>query len=234
MLGYPVRCPDCGGTFAAGPGGVLPPSDDPPDELPNEAAVRAAPIPGRPEAVTAAVPPPAPAATDPHSRPCPHCGERIEAAAVHCRFCGEDLAEEIDRPWERPHRPLVRRDCEPHRGVLILVLGILSLVITYLGVVPGIIAWVLGQQDLKKMTERTMDPQGRGLTQAGRICGIVGTILQGFLLLFVGAYFVFLFAVVVPATRSAAKPATPVVVPVRPAPGGPGAPAPPGAPGRGR
>ncbi len=63
---------------------------------------------------------------------------------------------------------------KPHRGTLILVLGILSLVVCS----PlGIAAWIMGAGDLKEMDAGTMDPGGRGSTQAGKICGIIGTIL---------------------------------------------------------
>ena len=64
---------------------------------------------------------------------------------------------------------------KPHRGTLILVLGILSLVIC--GPL-GIAAWIMGSGDLKEMDASTMDPSGRGNTQAGKICGIIGTILM--------------------------------------------------------
>lgn len=65
---------------------------------------------------------------------------------------------------------------KPHRGTLILVFGILSLVIC----APlGIAAWVMGSADLKQMDAGAMDPTGRSLTNAGRICGIIGTILLG-------------------------------------------------------
>ena len=63
---------------------------------------------------------------------------------------------------------------KPHRGTLILVLGILGLVVC----APlAIAAWVMGSGDLKQMDAGTMDPSGRGTTQAGKICGIIGTIL---------------------------------------------------------
>jgi hypothetical protein len=55
---------------------------------------------------------------------------------------------------------------KPHRGTLILVLGILGLVVC--GPL-AIVAWVLGSGDLKEMDAGTMDPAGRGNTQAGRI-----------------------------------------------------------------
>lgn len=63
---------------------------------------------------------------------------------------------------------------KPHRGTLILVLGILGLVLC--GPL-GIVAWILGQGDLKEMDAGQMDPSGRSLTNAGRICGIIATIL---------------------------------------------------------
>ena len=75
---------------------------------------------------------------------------------------------------------------KPHRGTLILVLGILSLVVC----APlGIAAWIMGNGDLKEIDAGTMDPSGRSLVSAGRICGMIGTILLGlsiiaFILLF--------------------------------------------------
>lgn len=63
---------------------------------------------------------------------------------------------------------------KPHRGTTILVLGILSLVLC----APlGIAAWIMGNSDLKEMDAGVMDPSGRSTTNAGRICGIIGTIL---------------------------------------------------------
>ncbi len=63
---------------------------------------------------------------------------------------------------------------KPHRGTLILVLGILSLLVC----APlGIAAWIMGNGDLKQIDAGAMDPSGRSLTNAGRICGMIGTIL---------------------------------------------------------
>ncbi|MGO8925940.1 MAG: DUF4190 domain-containing protein [Limisphaerales bacterium] len=63
---------------------------------------------------------------------------------------------------------------KPHRGTLILVLGILSLVIC----APlGIFAWVMGSRDLKQMDAGAMDPNGKSYTSGGRICGMIGTAL---------------------------------------------------------
>ena len=59
---------------------------------------------------------------------------------------------------------------KPHRGTLILVLGILGLVVCQ----PlGIAAWVMGNTDLGQMNGGLMDPSGRDLTQAGRVCGMI-------------------------------------------------------------
>jgi len=64
---------------------------------------------------------------------------------------------------------------KPHRGTLILVLGILGLVVCS----PlAIVAWVMGSGDLKEIDAGTMDPSGRSSTSAGKICGIIGTILM--------------------------------------------------------
>lgn len=67
---------------------------------------------------------------------------------------------------------------QPHRGTMILVFGILSLVIGCIGVIFGIMAWVMGNADLKEMDAGRMDPTGRGTTQAGKICGIISVVLH--------------------------------------------------------
>lgn len=41
----------------------------------------------------------------------------------------------------------------------------------------GIAAWVMGNTDLQEMAAGRMDPAGRDMTQAGRICGMIGTII---------------------------------------------------------
>ena len=64
---------------------------------------------------------------------------------------------------------------EPHRGTLILVLGILSL--TMCSIFTGIPAWIMGKCDLKKIGAGVMDPEGGGMSKAGMICGIIATIL---------------------------------------------------------
>lgn len=65
---------------------------------------------------------------------------------------------------------------KPHRGVLILVFGVLSLVLCPF---LGIAAWVMGNTDLQEMAMGRMDLTGSDMTKAGRICGMVGTALLG-------------------------------------------------------
>ncbi|MEE2825230.1 MAG: hypothetical protein VYE64_01235 [Planctomycetota bacterium] len=63
---------------------------------------------------------------------------------------------------------------QPHRGTLVLILGILAICCNICGV-PGILAWIFGAADLKQMQAGTMDREGEGLTKAGWIMGMVGT-----------------------------------------------------------
>jgi hypothetical protein len=62
----------------------------------------------------------------------------------------------------------------PHRGVLILVFGILG--ITVCGIFAPV-AWIMGNSDLNEIRAGRMDPSGEQLTNIGRILGIIGTIL---------------------------------------------------------
>ncbi len=63
---------------------------------------------------------------------------------------------------------------KPHRGTLILALGILSLFCAPLG--PA--AWIMGSADLKRMDAGVMDSSGRQDTNTGRIFGIIVTVLM--------------------------------------------------------
>ena len=82
---------------------------------------------------------------------------------------------------------------EPHRGTTVLVLGILSILVCNL---LGPFAWAMGSADLKKMRAGQMDPTGKGETQAGYICGIVGTVLMGVGLVLIVLWFVMFAAVI--------------------------------------
>lgn len=84
-------------------------------------------------------------------------------------------AENASYPRRRDYRPSAGHYLQPHRGGLILGLGIASLIVC--GPL-GIAAWVMGNSDLAAMRRGEMDPTGEGNTQAGRICGMVASILM--------------------------------------------------------
>ncbi len=88
---------------------------------------------------------------------------------------------------------------EPHRGVLILVLGILSLV--FFGIILGPIAWILGTSDLKKIRAGTMDPEGEQMTNIGRILGIVGTIINVVVCCGLTVFYSVMFAILFSSTQ---------------------------------
>jgi hypothetical protein len=87
-----------------------------------------------------------------------------------------------------------RRDAEPDRGAVVLSLGIVSLALiliwcaTPVGAILGLVAWIMGQTDLRKMKRGQMDDQNRGMTQAGWICGILGALLNGLVMLSCGLF----------------------------------------------
>jgi hypothetical protein len=60
------------------------------------------------------------------------------------------------------------------------------------GLILGIAAWVLGQGDLGRISRGAMDPAGQGSTQAGWICGIIGTFLNLVVVLGCGGMYGFL------------------------------------------
>jgi hypothetical protein len=84
----------------------------------------------------------------------------------------EDDYEEYDD--DDRYRRRRRRDLAPHRGSTVLTLGILSLVICW--PILGPIAWAMGSTDLTEMRQGRMDPEGEGITNAGRICGMIASI----------------------------------------------------------
>ena len=94
-------------------------------------------------------------------------------------------------PPPTPPGPI--QNMRPHRGVMILVFGIIGIVLC---VVFGIVAWVMGNSDLRAMREGRMDPTGEGLTKAGKICGIVGVVLNLVIAAFYIVFFVILAAAV--------------------------------------
>lgn len=66
---------------------------------------------------------------------------------------------------------------KPHRGVTAPVLGILGIMLCG---IFGVVAWVMATNDLREMNQGRMDPSGRDMTNAGRICGMISAVLLAF------------------------------------------------------
>jgi predicted Zn finger-like uncharacterized protein len=157
LLGQQVKCPTCSTTFAAA------------REIVEPAA------------------PPTPTPTEPTPGPAPENEPRYELDTPPRRPPVEEEDEDIqDFEERRPRRRRRRLDYQPHRGVLILVLGILGLTVCGL---MGPVAWTMGNQDLQEIRAGRMDPDGEGLTQGGRICGMIATGLLVLSCCFIGLMF---------------------------------------------
>jgi hypothetical protein len=62
----------------------------------------------------------------------------------------------------------------PTRGTTVLVLGILSVTVCAL---LGPIAWSMGNEELRRIDSGQASPAGHQSANAGKICGIVSTVL---------------------------------------------------------
>jgi len=97
----------------------------------------------------------------------------------------------------------------PHRGPLVLTLGIIGDVLLlatplafccpfvgWLPILAGlglcVTALLLGRTDLAKIQAGEMDPAGRGMTMGGFICGVIGTVLHAILLLLTLVWLLFI------------------------------------------
>lgn len=167
--GVRANCPGCGQTV------TVPVEAQSPDVFDNPAALEET-SPAEKSSPVSSAPSRSGSTAHGETTSCPMCGEQIQAAAQRCRYCGEDV-----RP-SRSHGGSVT----PHRGVLVLILGILGWVCCF----PfGIAAWVMANADLGEMDAGRMDNDGRGLTIAGKVLGIVQCCLVALGLLIYGVMF---------------------------------------------
>jgi hypothetical protein len=85
---------------------------------------------------------------------------------------------QYERPWEEPGA--VRRDCDPHRGLLLQLLGAVSLACGVLALclwapgVPGLylgcLTWQFASKDHAKMQKGLMDPSGEADVERAKCC----------------------------------------------------------------
>jgi len=78
-------------------------------------------------------------------------------------------------------------------AILILILGILGIVCC----APAPVAWILGNNALKDLQAGLGNPNDRGLIEAGRILGIIGTVLLIIAALLPCLYFAFNLAFII-------------------------------------
>ena len=79
------------------------------------------------------------------------------------------------------------------KAIAALVLGILSIVVPYIGLIFGIIAIILAAISFKEI--RLRYEQGRGLAIAGLVCGIIGTIIYAVIIVLVVLAFLYIGSV---------------------------------------
>ncbi len=152
LLGKKVKCPACKTMFSATARGLEKPVEAP--VVDDREHLRGA------------------------SEPMPSC----TSAPPSERIDDEDNDDDSPRRSKGRSLRLKRdQDYQPHRGTIILVLGILAIV-TGLHLILGPIAWIMGNNDLKEINAGRMDPEGEGMTNIGRVLGMVATILGIFAL----------------------------------------------------
>ena len=111
---------------------------------------------------------------------CPKCGKEITDDSMHCVHCGEKVAEEpVAQPQPQPvyvqqPQPIYvvpQQPTQPKENVLAIISLVASCLgfVTGLGFVVGIVLGVLGLKEAKKTGN------GKGLSMAGLIIGIIGT-----------------------------------------------------------
>jgi hypothetical protein len=125
---------------------------------------------------------------------CPYCREPIRRDALKCRWCGESLAPggpgaaktappapppEHAAPMPRPHPHVLQNFAGPHMrppppsATMPFLLGLLGIVACQI-LAP--FAWISGNNYEAQC--RSMGYQPEGLGTAGKIMGIIGTILM--------------------------------------------------------
>jgi hypothetical protein len=135
---------------------------------------------------------------------CPSCQRRLFAPSgcagllVQCAECQHIFAAppdanasatswpalDADAEKEAPER--FRRPLLPHRGALIFVGGLFSVIgltgapfhmlFVLLALASGVASWIAGSTDLRELRAGALDPRGAWLVRGGRLLAIVGTL----------------------------------------------------------
>ncbi len=177
LLGTQVRCVSCQTAFTA---------SDPDSSLPPPISDASKTVENRTQEDKPA-----------DHKECPSCGVQVRRDMRRCHVCGARLSRlDWTETEERFRRDPVRRDCEPHRGGLVLALGMMGLIFfplcAAIGLVLSICAWVMGRADLIRMRTGTMDREGESNSRIGMICGMAGVPLNILTLIGCVAFWVFL------------------------------------------
>lgn len=161
------------------------------------------------------------AAVSPAAIACPTCGYNLTGVVIGgaCPECGETISS------------IKQGGKSSGKAIASLVLGICSIATCMFYGVPaivcGILAIVFARQVQRLPDHHQLSDSAKGMNNAGRITGIIGLCLGVATLLFMVAYFVLIFAVIVPqAQRSMPVPHMPPTTqtPTAPAPYQPSAP----------
>jgi hypothetical protein len=177
-MGKRVQCPECKGTFTA-----KSPDEDPPP-------------PSKPGTSISKPPPSKKAEWDKDDDDDDDRGSRSgrskrrddddddrgsRSGRSKRRDYDDDDDDEDDRRSRRSRRSS-RPRYTAHRGGMILAFGLIGLIghfvaLGWFSFVFGLIAWIMGNADMEEMRKGRMDPEGEGMTQAGRIMGMISVIL---------------------------------------------------------
>ncbi|MBZ5739601.1 hypothetical protein [Nocardioides mangrovi] len=102
------------------------------------------------------------------------------------------MSQQPPPPYGYPQQPYYGPPPDHPQATTVLVLGILGLVVCQ---VISPVAWVMGNRVLREIDASGGQLGGRSNVNAGRICGIIGTILIGIsLLVLVGFLGIFVVA----------------------------------------
>lgn len=108
------------------------------------------------------------------------CRSTVGLYVINIEKLDTDRGDE--RPWEAPG--VARRDCDPHRGGVLLLLGSIRLVLgvlslftllpSLIGLPLGLSVCIMAERDQKKMIAGFMDPTGEDQTEKAFSRGLYG------------------------------------------------------------